>query len=331
MSLRRAACALAATLVVGAIGGCAGSGGGGSAVVVRVGDEAITEATVAHWTKVVERGGAFTGYRGEPSTGSPRRRALALLISSAWLIGEAARLEIPLSVEARQALSEREQADGPSFYRQLRETGQTIAGVTREISAELAVEAIRRREDRGAPITREEVSAFYLAHRDQFGVPAARAVDLIERLPSAAAANALVRRIGTGRRFTEASEYHEIVLRDPGIMSTPEKAELVNEIFAAKPGVASQPLKLFRAWPDSWLVFVVRRVIPPRPLPLARVRAAVLTRLRRQRRREVAAAFDREYRARWITRTSCRPGYVVAGCARSSASLGNYEDPFAAG
>jgi hypothetical protein len=197
-----------------------------------------------------------------------------------------------------------------------------------ELRAEVALEAVRAAlAKRAARVTEGEVVGYYQGNRGLFDIPAERVVDLIELLPSAAAANALVRRLGTGRRFTQASHYHEVVLRVEGIGGESGKAKLVKAIFATEPGVASQPIKLFAAWPNSWVVFVVRKKIPPRPQPLAKVRAEIVHRLTLDRERAISASFDQEYRKR-IARTNCSPGYHAPGCRQYAGALASYEDPF---
>ncbi len=278
MSCRRAGCAIVAVLALAGLSGCGGPGE--STVVVRVGNEKITKAMVDHWTSVVRRGGAFTGFRGKPPRGTPRQRVLVLLISSAWLLGEAARERLPIPEEAiDRALDERAQGGGESKLRKhLSATGQTVAGLRRELSAELAVEAIHRELERQASqVTEPEIAAYYRRNRRQLAVPAARAVDLIEQLWSPSVAEALVRRIGAGRRFAQMSRYHEVVTHADG--GSPEKARLVNAIFAARIGAASRPYQLFKVWPHSWVVFVVRKKIPARPQPLSKVRGQVLEHL----------------------------------------------------
>jgi foldase protein PrsA len=293
------------------------------AVVVRVGDVAIAKGTVDHWTSVIERKGAFTGFRGQPQ-GSARRRALALLISSHWLIGEAARERVlPPESALDEAVEAREQ-EAPGFARRLRATGETVPDVKLEMRAELAGETIREQlADRASRVSRRDVLDFYRANAAQFRAPEVRVVDLLENLPSASAATALVRKIGTGARFAKLA-YREHVTRSPGIMATHEKALVVEAIFAARPGAVSRPVQLNH----HWAVFVVRRIVPPRPQRLASVRGEVLKRLNVTRQRAIATSFDREFLARWRAKTSCRSGYVAPGCPQAHEPLGRYEDPF---
>lgn len=314
-----------ATILVAGLTACGGLST--RSVVVRVGGEPITKRTVDAWTGVLEHDGAAGGFRGVPRGSTPRQRALSLLISSHWLVAEAARQGVPVSDEALDgALAERTGAGEAQARGQLRKTRQTSAELKRELKAELAIEVIREAlASRAGQISHRMVAAFFYAHRRQFDIPEARLTNLIENLPSASAAAALVKRIGTGRRFSETGGRPELVLRKPGGEQIREKQELVDAIFAARPGVVSRPIKFIGG---GWVVFVVRKIIPPKPRSLASAYQAVLLKLDIQRQHEIASRFSTEFTVRWKARTSCRPGYIVPGCRQSSAKVGPYEDPF---
>jgi hypothetical protein len=321
----RTACAIAAvvaTLCAVGLLAC-GSTPGASIVVVEVGGVGFTKAAVDHWTSVIERGGPLGGSRGKPLHGTARQRAVALLISSEWLAGAARLQGVPVSeAVVDEALKERKQS--AEFKSRLRAFGQTLADVKRELRAELAGEAVREElAGEARRFTRQDAKEFFRSHRDEFRTPEVRVTDLVENLPSAPAAAALVRRIGTGRRFTKIA-YHEQVTQTANFMTTPEKRSAVNAIFAARPGVVSQPMLVNH----NWTVFVVREIIPPRLESFAAVRAAAATHLDVTRQREIARRFDREYRQRWGAETSCRAGYIAPGCPQFTGQLGAYEDPF---
>lgn len=325
---RRCGAAVIALLSIG-LSGCGGAGE--HMVVVRIGRSAITKATIDRWTDAVRHGGAFTAAHGEPRAGSARARALALLISSDWLIGEAEREGLALSQEdVDQLLAEQMHGSQPaSFEQHLAAGGQTLAGVKLEIRAELALEAIRERvaERAAAPVTAAEARSFYRSNIGDFSTPAVSVTDIVENLPTAAAAKDLVKRVGTGRRFTQVAIRKKLA-HSSGVLSGPaDKKRVDYAIFAARPGVVSEPMQLAGAW----TVFVVRKVIPARPQPFATVRDVAARGLQEQRRRELLGDLDREFGRYWRSRTTCRRGYVVAGCKQSGKALGAYEDPFGTG
>jgi PPIC-type PPIASE domain/SurA N-terminal domain len=317
------ALAVGALAALGACGGASKERG-----VVRVGHESIAGATVRHWANVLARGGTFSGFRSQ-ARGTARQKALALLISSSWLVGEAARQGLAVSDGAvDRALKEREQADGEAEFEEgLAASGQTKDDVKLELRAELATAAIRHElAGRAASVTDAEVQSFYAANRGLFRTPQERDVDLIENLPSRSAATALVARIGGGARFAKRA-YHEALSRTTGELSgTREKRGLINSIYAAQVGAVSQPMPLNH----GWTVFVVRTITPARFKALAQVRAEIVSRLTARRRRELVASFERGYRVRWTARTSCRTGYVVQGCMQYAGATVPEQDQFAA-
>lgn len=326
---QRALCAVGVALIAAALGLSACGGLADSAIVAHVDDRTISKATVGHWSALINRGGGFNfGELRGKAHGTARRRALALLISSDWLIGEAAREGIPVSERhVEEALVARENKR-PRLREHARETGQTVADIKLELSAELAAEALRAKlASRARDAPPREVTRFYRDHRELFSRPAVRVTDLIEGQPTAAAAAATVRRLGRGRRFAEQG-IREHVTRTPNFMFTRDKTRVVNAIFAARPGVLSRPLQLNK----SWAVFVVRKAIPARPVKsLAEARAEILARLQASREGAIVREFDRVYTHRWRAATSCLPGYVAPGCRQSARTLQAYEDPFSAG
>jgi hypothetical protein len=302
--------------------GATGCGGlAGSATVIRVGDLAISKATVDHWIGVIKRKGGFTGPRGEPP-GGLKQRALALLITSNWLILEATRQGVSVSERAvEEALVEREGKNG-EFSQWRRGVGQTIGDVKLELRAELAAEALRGKLARSAErVTPRDVADFYREHRSLFGT-GVRVTDLIEGQSSPAAAIAAAPRLSTATQFGSQA-IREHVKRSGLFLRSPEKVRVVDAIFAARPGVVSRPVLINK----SWAVFVVRKVILGKIVPFAKAREAVLVRLGESRQQAIASSFDHEYRAYWHAHTRCLRGYVGPGCPQFARPLGAYEDP----
>jgi parvulin-like peptidyl-prolyl cis-trans isomerase-like protein len=320
MRLRRALAvlAVAAAISMGTVG-CGGLASG--AMVVHVGDVSISRLTVDHWTGVIERKGGFTGRRGEPS-GAPKQRALALLITSNWLIQEATRQGVSVSEDAvHRALMERERENG-ELLEWCHRVGQTIADVKFELKAELAAELLRAKlAKRAERITPQEVADFYWTHRSLVDT-GIRVTDLIEGQSSPAAAIHAAPLLGTTQQYGSQA-IREQVKRTGLFLRSPEKVRVVDEIFAARPGVISHPVLINK----SWALFVVRKVIPGHVTPFAQAREEALVRVGEQRQQAVASSFEHDYRAYWKAHTSCRRDYVGPGCPQFARPLGAYEDP----
>ncbi|HUA74312.1 MAG TPA: peptidylprolyl isomerase [Solirubrobacteraceae bacterium] len=288
-----------------------------SVVAVRVGGTTITKQSVEHWTHVIEKGGAAGQVTGQ-TRGSPRQKALEFLITTQWLLGQAAMMGAAVSDRAvEHAVNDQRDVSGSEeFEQQLHATGETLDDVKLEASRELASAAIHRvLAARAARVSDAEIAAFYEANRRQFTVHESRVVDIVENLPSRVAALALIRRVGTGRRFA-AIAYHETLGRgETGLAGVPGKAALVRVIFSARADVVSKPIPLNHAW----TVFVVRRIRPVRTEPLDEARAVIVKSLVPERLQRIAREFAPNYRAHWIARTSCRTAFVMPGCSQFAA------------
>jgi hypothetical protein len=89
-------------------------------------------------------------------------------------------------------------------------------------------------------------------------------------------------------------------------------------VFAAAPHVLVGPVRY-----GFYYLFRVVKAIPAHRKPLAQAEAAIRRKLAfRRASTELLAAFE----AKWVARTRCRSGYVVAQCGRGVA-LGSHSSP----
>ncbi len=291
---------------------------------------AIDEATVDHWAKVIARGGHDSSSAAEAQR-PPRQQALDFLISSDWLMGEAADRGLVVSTAAiRHQLEELRESvpdGGAAFQEALHSTGKTVADVKREIETELAATAIHGSLMRSAaPIAHTQVVDYYRSNLQRFRVPERRDVDLIENIKTPAAARSLARRVGSGASFASMA-LHEPVERPSSFDIHNWKGALAQAIFAARPGTIGGPLKLIH----GYALFVVRRVTPGTFAPLADVQGTIAGELATERRRRALEEFVRAYRGKWLARTDCRAGFVVQKCSHYRGTMAPEESVFASG
>jgi hypothetical protein len=80
---------------------------------------------------------------------------------------------------------------------------------------------------------------------------------------------------------------------------------------------------------NGYYVFKVTNVKKSHKNTLAEVKAAIAPQLPNLLYQQAVGTFVKHYRAKWIARTNCRPGYVVRKCRQFKRSPGETpEDPY---
>lgn len=325
--MMRALVVAVALPVVAAVVGC---GGSPELVAIRVGEISIRVGAIGHWARLFDLDGRVDGSLGG-SHGSPRERALAFVISACWLTGEAVDQGIAISeASIERRLQERIESvpNGKSeFEREISSTGRSIADVKLEIEAESAAAGLRAMVARGVhPVTQASVADYYKRNRRHFSVPEIRVADLIEGIHGTrAAAVALGRRVGPGRRFAEVSLHERVVRPIQSGAARRENGALVRTIFTAVPGEVAGPTR----FNDAWVLVVVRKFIPGRIKPLAAVQTQIAAQLGKERRRLALLRFIAAYRRKWQARTDCSPGFVVQKCSQYRGPVAREGNPLA--
>jgi hypothetical protein len=303
------------------------------AIVVRVGDAGIDKRTVDHWTSTIAHG-AIVANMADPRW-PPRRQALALLIYSHWLIGEAARVGLRPSswqLERKVAEQERSMPNGhDEFNELLAASGETTADVEFEararwaagtLAARLNAEAGRQARARA---TGAAVARFYHEHASRWQLRERRYYDLIERIPSRRKALALAKRLRSGAGFAGKSS-KERPFRPRTFAGLHRQGVVYRAVFHAKVGVLTGPLPL----QGAYALFVLRRIEPAHLEGLPKVRDAIKRQLLGSAEREARARLIAEFHRRWIARTFCHAGYVVQKCAQFTGPRAPERDPLSA-
>jgi parvulin-like peptidyl-prolyl isomerase len=324
----RSLVALGITLCFAGSLGCAGIRPSPS--VVRVGNASISKRTIDHWASVIARG-AVVANVADPQW-SAKRQALALLIYSHWLVGEAANVGLhPSRRQLEQAIEAQERAlqNGRDEFRELlTASGETLADAEFEARARLAAEALSRRfaalarQQARAEVSAEAIERFYRAHAARYHLRERRYYDLREWIPTKAKAEAMRRWLGSGRRFA-ARASKEQPYRPTTYAGLPGQAVAYRAVFAAKVGVLTGPVPLH----GKWALFVLRRIEPPRVQPLSEVRAGIERKLLVPAERRARAQAIEGFHQRWLSRTNCRPGFVVQKCRQYKGPAAAEQDP----
>lgn len=325
MSCTRQIAVSALVLLCAANYGCGGPSS--SDVVARVGDESIAKASLTHWITVL-KGGPSAPTGSASSERALRKEVLELLISSRWLIGEAARRGISISRhEVRQQIGRVEQVEFAGGTSELsgflKSTGETVADLELRAEDELASAKLRRLAIASVPsVTEAQVAAYYSQHKQSFIVDGRREARFINR-KSRAAAEKVKQEVEAGKSLTPPGRRRVGEIFEGAHVPPSPGNEYEEAIDASPPHKVAGPYPIGN---DFWLYEVVR-VIPAHQKTLSEVASAIGRRLTGARRRAALMGFVDAWRTQWTAKTDCKPGYVVSRC-RQYAGPAARDDPF---
>lgn len=319
--------------------------------VARIGDRAVTSATLEHWMRVLapshlvplpprfaacvarlrSRGGSQNA---REATCSRQREELVqstldFLIAGDWLLGEAkARGLLPSAGEVRRRLKrERAALSSTEFHEVLTSIGETLGDRELEIETGLARRKLRAELRRSLPkVSLSEALAAYSSDRSHYHTSERRYFLLVETNPVRKERNA-IRRIHEVLRLKNLAGVglHESLLRREVAGYEGTDTNVLGAIFAARAHVMTGPL----LQDGHRFVFEVTRIVPPQRVPFVRVHKAIEKALLAKRWRAVYDRFISVWRSKWLARTYCAPGYVVSRCRQYKGRVAP-EDPLGA-
>jgi hypothetical protein len=309
--LASAAVAVAVATVFAACGGVQHS------VVVRVGQVAITRATVEHWMSATAGGQVSADPRKRQAL---RRQTISFLISSQWLLGEATADHLRITqAEIDGQLAKTKKVSFPGGAAELHEflktTGQSLADLILEAKAELAAAKIRQMlASREPAITPAQLASYYKYNKQRFVVPERRTIEITNR-NSKAEALAIKHEVASGVSFASIAQRHWTLELPPFVYSVARGSDgkLVRAIHAARPHVLTGPAYQH----FDYFIFEVTQVTPRREKTLAEVRDLISKKLTTENRRRTLAAFIAAWKQRWTARTDCHADYIVPQCRQS--------------
>jgi hypothetical protein len=319
----------AATLCSGvalATGLAACGAAGSTRVVARVGGVPITLAQLNARTIAMAHEVS--------SQKAPRQLALSLLISSLWLIGEAAAQGKAVShEEVMQQFTERSRAfpkGSQEFREYLKVTGQSVPDMMHSIEAELAaVKLDGLRERKVLAVSQEGVAEYYRQNMQRFVFGDERDVEVVNSTSEAA--------IRTIRTKAKAGRSFASMLEQPGLASRAQLESLVytvketgaaesvleKAIFSARRDVIVGPIRVGA----NYFVFKVTRITPPSRETLAEAQSTIRTRLMAEYHEQAIVSFVKALSEKWTAKTNCAAGYVVQKCRQYSGHRVAEEDP----
>ena len=309
--------ALPACALIGMLGIATGCGGMPGNAVAEVDGETIEREALDHWLAIAAKQGGGT----DVDDATLRRQVLDVLLSHAWIRGEAEEMGVEVSDdEVRKRYDEQREQTFPrdaAFRRFLRQSGQSEEDLLLQVRLELLSTKISQKvAEEGADVTDAQVDAFYEENRERFAQPERRDLRIVLTRTRARAEQAR-RALQGGASWRSVARRHstdEASAQQGGKL--PAQAEgtldpaLDKVVFAARRGRVSGPVRTR----SGHYVFVVEKVQPAAQQTLEQARETIRQTLRTQNEQKAVDAFAKDFQERWRERTECREGYETTQC-----------------
>jgi foldase protein PrsA len=250
-----------------------------------------------------------------------RDQVLEFLILERWVYGETLeRGSGPSDAQLEVAFQKAKHSTFPSdadFQKFLKRSGMTEDDARFQVAFNERYVSLREAAiANAAPVTDDEIAAFYNKHKRRFALPQSRDVRVVltKTLGRAYAALAALRRGRFWRRVAEkysidrATKHGGGILR--GVTKGSQEKALDDAIFRAPKDKLRGPVKThFGYW-----VFRVFKITPARQQTLAQSSPAIRQELTAQRQQAADEKFNKDFRAKWRPRTTCREGFRISMC-----------------
>ncbi len=246
---------------------------------------------------------------------------LGFLISSQWVLSEASAMSVKLSdKEVHKEFTKIKSTQFPKaseFEKFLATSGQTVSDLLLRVKLNLLSQKIQKQviKSKGT-VTQAQVQKYYEENKSKFGTPEKRNVRIILTKTEAAAASAK-KEVESGKSFASVASKVSI---DPtskangGLLKEVVKGEeekaLDEAIFSAKANVLGGPVKT----PFGYYVYEVVSSTAGTQEPLSKVQSEVKQQLISTGQQTALSKFVKEFKKKWLAKTECRSGFVVADC-----------------
>src|SRR5271165_936947 len=353
--------------------GLSACGGIPGNAVVQVNGNSITKATFAHWLGIAAASSATTAgakpivpeppdytaciahlkeLAPKPAKGqtapteaqlkseceqqykSLQTEVLGFLISSEWVLGEAAHLGVKVTdkeVEKQFATVKNEQfPKAAEFEKFLKTSGQTVSDLLLRVKLNLLSTKIQQKISKAKiNVTQAQIEKYYNENKQHFGTPEKRTIAIILTKTEAQAKKAK-QEIESGKSFASVAKAVSI---DPtsktnggvivGVVKGQEEAALDSAIFAAPPNVLSGPVQT----PFGYYIYEVKSVTKGTQQTLAQAQASIKQQLTSTQQSTALSTFVSNFKKKWTAKTECRSGYVVMDCHEYKAPKGSTGAP----
>jgi foldase protein PrsA len=246
---------------------------------------------------------------------------LGFLISSEWVLGEAKSLGVKVTDKEVKARFEQIRAQqfpkAAEFQKFLASSGQSVSDLLLRVKLNLMSSKIQQKIIKSKQtVTHSQIVKYYNENPERFGTPQRRNLDIILTKTEAQASKAK-QEVASGKSFTSVAKRVSI---DPttkanggaltGVVKGQEEKTLDAAIFAAPVNVLSGPVKTV----FGYYIFKVTSVVAGTKQTLAQAESTIKQQLAATQQQGALSKFVKEFKKKWMARTDCRAGFVVADC-----------------
>ena len=265
-----------------------------------------------------------------------QQEVLGFLISSEWVLGEAASLGVNASdkeVKKRfESIRNQQFPKAAEFEHFLANSGQSVSDLLLRVKLNLLSSKIQQKVVRSkGVVTKKEIEKYYKENPSRFGVPERRDLEII-LVKTEAEATAAKHEVESGKSFASVAKKVSIDPTSkanggllPGVVKGQEEKALDEAAFKAKAGVLEGPVKTsFGVY-----VFRVKRISPGSTQSLAQSEATIKAQLTATQQQSALTNFVKSFKKKWTAKTDCRSGFVVMNCKQYKAPKGSSTTPAA--
>ena len=257
---------------------------------------------------------------------SLQTEVLGFLISSDWVLGEAGSLGVTVSdAEVRKQFVKIKSEQFPratEFEKFLASSGETVSDLLLRVKLNMVSQKIQQKiiKDKST-VTSAQIAKYYNENKSRYGVPEKRDVRIILTKTEAAAKSAK-QEVESGASFASVAKRVSIdptskanggLLKE--VVPGEEEKALDTAIFSAAKNVLTGPIKT----PFGYYVLEVVSSTAGSQQPLSKVQAEIKAELSSTQQQQALSKFVKEFKKKWLSKTECRSGYVVADCKQYKA------------
>jgi parvulin-like peptidyl-prolyl isomerase len=334
--LRQLARLALAALAVVALALLAGCGGGGSKVpsgaVATVDGKPISKSEFDRWANIVFQSQQGTTRKGKkklkpPKPGTPQYKQLAsqvmqFLVSSRWIVGEAADRGLGASpAEIKRSFQQTKKQSFPSdkaYKKFLRSSGQTQADIDFRVTSDVLATKLRTEVTKKAgEVSDDDIKDYYDQNQAQFSQPERRDLQVVVTKNEQKAQEAL-KRLQSGESFKKVVN---ALSTDPatkqqdgkllGVAKGQQEKTLDEAVFSAQKDKLVGPVKT----QQGLYVFKVTKITPPSKQALAQSKEGIRQLLLSQKQQQSLDEFTQGFREDWRGKTKCLKAYVIPDCS----------------